>query len=494
MTNVLFVNPEYKESFWTFTHALRFVGKKCASPPLGLLTVAAMLPRDWSARLVDMNVEPLRDRDLQEADLVMIGGMDVQRDSAMIVLERCRRQGCRTVAGGPLFTSAADGEFADLVDHLVLGEAEVTFPRFLSDFRRDAARSVYRCTAFPDLSTTPVPRWDLIDIKRYQTLMIQSSRGCPFDCEFCDITVLYGRRPRVKSTAQIIAELEAIYATGWRGSLFFVDDNFIGNRRAIREILPEITAWMNARHHPFDFTTEVSIDLADDDELIELMSDAGFDTLFVGLETPNEDSLEECGKNQNRRRDLVGAVGKLQASGFQVHGGYIVGFDNDDEKIFSRQIRFIQESGVVTAMVGLLNAPRNTRLWKRLRGENRLLTDSTGDNTDGTVNFIPNMDRETLIAGYRRIVRTIYHPRVFYLRVCRFLERYRPRGRKRFTMGMIPAFFRTLLFLGVLGKRGTRRYYWGIFFRAVTRHRRAFAEAITLMVYGHHFRRFAERI
>ena len=491
--NVLLINPEYKESFWSFKHALRLVSKKSACPPLGLLTVAASLPEDWEPRLVDLNVEKLKDKDLEGADLVMIGGMIVQRDSALEVLERCRRLGKKIIAGGPLFTSAEE-EYIDLVDHLVLGEVEITLPRFLEDLREGRPKKVYRSDCFPDLNLTPTPRWDLIKIKSYQTLMIQCSRGCPFNCEFCDITNLFGRTPRVKSADQILTELEVIYSLGWRGQLFFVDDNFIGNKQEIKKILRRFIDWMEEHKHPFSFTTEASINLADDDELIELMVVAGFDTVFVGLETPNEDSLRECGKNQNCRRDLVAAIKKLQAAGLQVLGGYIVGFDNDDESIFSNQIKFIQESGVAAAMVGLLNAVPNTRLWLRLKAENRLLSDTSGDNTDGTINFIPKIDREKLIEGYRQIVQTIYSPRHFYQRVCRFLEEYQPRRKKRLNLAEVKAFGKSVFWLGVLGRRGSQWYFWKMFFRSAFLHRRSFAEAMTLMVYGHHFRKVAETI
>jgi len=273
--------------------------------------------------------------------------------------------------------------------------------------------------------------------------------------------------------------------------MFFVDDNFIGNRPRIRKILLRMIPWLEERGHPFTFTTEVSIDLADDEELMELMARAGFDAVFVGLETPNEESLRECGKRQNCRRDMLGSVKKLQAAGFQVLGGYIVGFDNDDESIFSRQIKFIQESGVVTAMVGLLNALPGTRLWQRLKAEDRLIKTASGDNTDGSINFIPSMGKDCLLDGYRQILRTIYSPREFHERVMTFLQAYQPRRRKGMRLREAKAFLKSIYFLGILGEARSKWYFWKTLFKALIFHPRSFTEAMTMMVYGYHFRRIA---
>lgn len=491
--NVLMVYPEYPVTFWSFDYALKFISKKAAFPPLGLLTVAAMLPRDWSIRLIDLNTERLKDRDLKWADLVMVSAMLIQQKSVETILDRCHQLNKRVVAGGPLFNSLSE-QYLGRVDHLLLNEAELTLPLFLADFETGHPASVYRSDGFADLRSTPVPRWDLIPVNKYASLMIQCSRGCPFDCEFCDITALYGRKPRVKSAEQLIGELETIYELGWRGNLFIVDDNFIGNKKAIKRMLPELIDWVKERDYPFAFFTEASINLADDEELIELMGEAGFDTVFIGLETPNEESLKECSKNQNCRRDMVAAVQKLQTAGFHVLGGYIVGFDNDDENIFARQIRFIQESGVVTAMVGLLNALPKTRLWQRLQVEKRIQDSTTGDNTDGTINFIPKMDRKVLIEGHRHVVRTIYSPRHFYFRVCKFLEKYRPRRKRPMTARDVKAFVKSMFYLGVLGNGSSQWYYWRMLIKSFFRHRDALPDAMTLMVYGYHFRKVSKRL
>jgi radical SAM superfamily enzyme YgiQ (UPF0313 family) len=491
--NILMIHPEHPVTFWSYKHVLKCISKKSAYPPLGLLTVAAMLPKHWAVRLTDLNIENLREEHLAWADYVMVSAMMVQQESVREIMERCRRAGKKTIGGGPLFNGFPE-EYARLVDHLILNEAEITLPPFLADLERGRPEKVYRSADFPPLSLTPLPRWDLIDIRKYATLLIQFSRGCPFNCDFCDVTATYGRKPRLKSKEQFLAELQALYDIGWRGNVFVVDDNFIGNEAAIKEMLPGVIDWMNQHDDPFSFITEASINMADDDELTSLMVEAGFDCVFIGLETPNEESLKECSKSQNCQRDMKAAVRKLQAAGLQVLGGYIVGFDHDDESIFSRQIRFIQESGVVTAMVGLLNAIPNTRLWRRLKEENRLDWVPTGNNTDGTINFIPRMDRAKLLEGYRKIVQTIYSPRCYYQRVSRFLADYQPRRRRKRNDVPIKAFLKSILYVGVMGNGASQWYYWRMLVKSLLFHRNAFAEAMTLMVFGNHFRKVAKKI
>ncbi|MGW8273002.1 MAG: B12-binding domain-containing radical SAM protein, partial [Thermodesulfovibrionales bacterium] len=397
---ILLIYPEFPDTFWSFKHALKFIFKKASSPPLGLLTVAAMLPGEWEVRLVDMNVEGLADEQLRWADLAFVSAMTVQREYAKKAIERCRAVGVKVVAGGPLFTSLHE-EF-DGIDHFVLNEAEVTLPMFIEDLRRGSAKPLYGTDQWADIKTTPVPRWELIDLRKYACINIQYSRGCPFNCEFCDITVLCGRIPRVKECAQVLRELESLYERGWRGSVFFVDDNFIGNKRRLKEeVLPAIADWMERKRHPFSFVTQASIELADDEALMALMARAGFDVVFVGIETPNEESLVECSKFHNKNRDLLACVKKIQRAGLQVQGGFIVGFDSDPLTIFDSQIKFIQNSGIVTAMVGLLNALPRTKLYKRLESEQRLVKDTTGNNTDLSINFVPKMNYDTLIEGYK---------------------------------------------------------------------------------------------
>lgn len=492
--NILMVYPRYPVTFWSFKYILKYMSKKAAFPPLGLITVAAMLPRGWSIRLIDLNVKKIKDRNIAWADYVMISAMLVQKESVHEILHRCRQMGKKVIAGGPLFNSTPE-EYYSLVDHLILNEAEHTLPPFLTDLKNGNPKKIYRSEDFPDLALTPFPRWDLVNIKNYASLMIQYSRGCPFNCDFCDVTAMFGHNPRLKSVDQLLGELQAIYDIGWRGGVFIVDDNFIGNKRAIKKMLPEMINWMKAHDHPFVFLTEASINITDDDELIDLMVEAGFDSVFIGIETPDEDSLKECAKHQNCGLDMGAAIKKLQAKGLQVLGGYIVGFDSDNESIFTRQIKFIQETGVVTAMVGLLNALPNTRLWRRLQDEHRLDSSSSGNNTDGSINFIPRMDRDKLIEGYKRIVKTIYSPRQYYQRVCKFLEHYKPsRKRRRIEYVQIKAFFKSVFYLGILGNGVSQWYYWKILIKSMIFYRESFPHAVTMMVYGYHFRKIAKKI
>ncbi len=490
---ILLVYPEYPDTFWSFSYALRFISKKAANPPLGLLTVAAMLPPQWKKKLVDMNVRRLQDRDLRWADYVFLGSMSIQKESAKTVLDRCRTLGVKVVAGGPLFTQERE-EF-DGVDHLVLNEAEITLPRFLNDLREGRPRHVYSAdNEWADVTTTPSPLWDLINMKHYASMNIQYSRGCPFDCEFCNITSLYGRVPRTKDSGQVIAEMERLYALGWRGGVFFVDDNFIGNKIKLKkEILPQIIRWMEEKKYPFSLFTEASINLADDEELMSMMVQAQFDSVFIGIESPNEESLQECTKIPNRNRDLIASVRKIQSFGMEVQAGFIVGFDKDPVSIFERMIEFIQESRIATAMVGLLNAPRGTKLYKRLLGENRLLKSVTGDNTDFSMNFIPKMSYEGLITGYRKIIETIYSPKHYYARVKQFLRDYRPMQKKVFhtRWSHIKAGLKSVVILGVIGKE--RFYYWRLFFWSLFRRPRLFPLAITFSIYGFHFRKVFEQ-
>ena len=420
---ILLIYPKFPDTFWSFTYALKFIRKKAAYPPLGLLTVAAMLPDEFQKRLVDVNVDGLSDDDLAWADLAFIGAMAVQRESAKHIIARCKATGLKVIAGGPLFTAEPDAFAA--VDHLVLDEAELTLPSFLEDLKNGHLKKIYRASGFCDLHHTPSPDWDLVDMKKYASMSIQFSRGCPFNCDFCNVTVLFGHRPRLKSTQQVIAELDRMYAAGWRSNIFFVDDNFIGNKRYLKsQLLPALIQWRQDKKGCV-FFTEASINLADDTDLMDLMVEAGFDSVFIGIESPNDASLSECQKIQNKNRDLIHDVKIMQRAGLQVQGGFIVGFDSDTASTFQQLIDFIQKSGIVTAMVGLLQAPPGTRLFDRLKKDNRLRAMMiSGDNVDGTTNIKPKMGLDQLMHGYRLIMGNIYSPRHYYRRVKVFLKEF----------------------------------------------------------------------
>jgi radical SAM superfamily enzyme YgiQ (UPF0313 family) len=420
--NALLIYPAFPETFWSYKYALKFIRKKAAFPPLGLLTVGTMLPEKWPKRLVDMNVTKLTEKDLAWADCVFISAMAVQRKSARQTISRCKDAGLKVVAGGPLFTG--EHELFEEVDHFVLNEAELTLPSFLSDLERGCARRIYKTCEFADIKETPLPMWELIALNRYASMSIQFSRGCPFNCDFCNVTALFGHRPRIKTSAQIIAELDSLYNLGWRGRLFFVDDNFIGNKKYLLTVLlPELIEWQKDKKQ-ISFNTETSVNLADDELLMEMMGKAGFDTVFIGIETPDEAGLAECNKKQNKNRDLIESVKRIQRAGLEVQGGFIVGFDSDTPSIFQRQIDFIQKSGIVTAMVGLLQAPPGTSLYKRLQQEGRL-SGLVSSNTDGKTNIIPRMELKVLCDGYKKIMCHIYSPKHYYERVRTFLQEYK---------------------------------------------------------------------
>jgi len=483
--NILLVYPEFPDTFWSFKHALRFILKKASSPPLGLVTIAAMLPSEWGKRLVDLNIETLKDSDLAWADMVFVSAMVVQRKSTYEVIHRVRLAGKKVVAGGPIF----NGEWEQFpeVDHFVLNEGEITLPQFLNDLQTGKPQRIYTTSEYADVTQTPVPLWDLVNRNQYDSLSIQYSRGCPFNCDFCNVTAMLGHRPRTKSAQQIIAELDKMYSLGWRRSIFFVDDNFIGNRRQIKEeILPALIQWRKGKEG-CGFITEASINLADDPELMKLMTDAGFISIFVGIETPDEDSLKECNKGQNTHRNLVDSVHTLHRNGLQVMGGFIVGFDNDTPSIFQRQIDFIQTSGIVTAMVGMLQAPYGTQLYKRMEDEGRLVEEMTGDNANGTTNILPKMGIDTLKAGYSQLMTEIYSSKSFYQRVKTFLSLYNPpTAPVKIRFEELLAFFQSMWLIGLVGP--DRREYWNLFFWTLARYPKKFALAITFSIYGHHFR------
>lgn len=487
---VLLVYPEFPDTYWSFRHALSFEGKRSAFPPLGLLTVAAMLPAEWECRLVDMNVRALKAADIEWADLVFASAMIVQKESLQSVVEMGKARGKRVVVGGPYVSTSAE-EMPD-ADHIFVGEAETTLPEFLADLERGELKRFYQAGERPALTATPVPQFHLADLERYSAMSVQYSRGCPFQCEFCDIIEIYGRVPRTKTNAQLLAELDALRELGWRGLVFIVDDNFIGNKRNVKKLLPELLEWSERHGRPFSFITEASVNLAEDDALLEMMRRANFRRVFLGIETPVEESLKEAQKGQNTRRDLLDSVRKIQSYGMEVMAGFIVGFDSDPEDIFERQINFIRESAIPLAMVGLLTALPDTQLWRRLKREGRLLKESSGNNTESSLNFIPQMDKALLVEGYKRILNTIYSPAEYYQRALDCLSHLTQGAEPRRTtlFADVKAFARIAVTLGVRDR--ARREFWRYMKNTLTSHRRNFAHAVTLAAMGYHFRKLTE--
>ncbi len=488
---ILMVYPEFPDTFWSFKHALKFINRKNNNPPLGLMTISAMLPRDWEKKLVDTNIRRLIDADIQWADMIFISAMDVQRSSVHEIITRVKKYDRKIVAGGPLFTGEYD-QFP-LVDTFVLNEGEITFPQFLSDLvLGKEVKRVYETSEFADIKTSPLPDISIIDMKQYECMSIQVSRGCPFHCDFCNVTALLGHIPRIKSVEQIIAELDQLYNAGWRHNVFFVDDNFIGNKKYLKEeLLPALITWRQDKTG-FHYITEASINLADDPELMTLMTNAGFVDVFIGIETPNESSLAECNKKQNSKRDLIENVNVIQNHGMQVMAGFIVGFDSDPPEIFERMIAFIQESGIVTAMVGLLQAPFGTKLYDRLTNEGRIIKEMSGDNSDGTTNIKTIMHPGILKTGYFKIMRSIYSPEMLYPRIKTFLAEFNP---KKVTVNIrlneILAFLKSVVIMGFNPRES--RYFWDLIWWTIRKDIRKFPTAITMVIYGYHFRTITER-
>lgn len=489
--NALLLYPETPPTFWSFKHILSFVSRRSAFPPLGLMTVAALLPADWNLRLIDLNVAALTDEDLAWADLAMISAMIIQKESAVTTIRRCHRHNKTILAGGPLF-SARPEDYPD-VDHIVIGEAENVLSEFLSDWAAGRAKRIYRSADWPDITLSPAPRWDLVKPKDYVTMSVQFTRGCPFNCEFCDIIILNGQRTRTKKPQQFLDELSGLYRSGWRGSVFVADDNLIGNKVEIKRMLRALIDWQEARDYPFRFLTQASVNLAADDELLRLMSAANFFKVFLGLESPNDNSLEECGKFQNLKNDTAAAVKKIHAHGMQVMSGFIVGFDSDPADIFEQQKRFIEDMGVIIAMVGLLTALPGTRLYNRLKDQNRLLSESTGGNTDAVINFIPKMDKDLLLRKYKELLQDLYSVRSYYGRINVFLRDYRPTVRgSKIEWTDVKAFLKSLFVIGVFS--GAAGRYWLLLIRTILFRRKVLPLAVELAIQGYHFQKVAANL
>ncbi|MBP7585978.1 MAG: B12-binding domain-containing radical SAM protein [Spirochaetes bacterium] len=491
-TKVLMIYPEIPTTYWSFKHALKFVGKKTQFPPLGLITVAAMMPERYDITLVDMNVRKLRARDVDRADLVFVSAMIVQKESFRQVVEFCKKRGKTVVAGGPYPTSSH--ESIEGVDHFILGEAETVLPDFLRDYEAGAAGPVYNASEKPDITATPVPRFDLLDIGKYFSMMLQFSRGCPFNCEFCDIIEMFGRKPRTKTADQFLRELQAVYDTGFRGSLFVVDDNFIGNKAEVRKLLPRIIEWQKERGYPYTLFTEASVNLGDDPALMDEMVEAGFDMVFLGIETPVEATLHQTQKAQNTRKKLIDSVRAIQNRGIEVSAGFIIGFDTDPANIFDLQIQFIQESGITMSMIGLMMALPNTQLYRRLAREGRLLAESSGNNThDLDMNFVPVMDAGTIAEGYRKVLRAIYDPKNYFARCLVTLDQvpWSARPAQPLRYQDMRAFV-TSLVTQALSPYGHR--YLAFLWKALRKDPAGFPVAVRMAIREHHFHKITRAV
>lgn len=494
---ILFVSPKFEVTFWSWVHLLNFIGKKAAFPPLGLLTIAAMLPKNWQKKLVDVNVERLTNSDIDWADHVFISAMATQKESTLRIIERCKRRGKIVVLGGPILLSGLK-QFCK-VDHFFIGEAEDTLPQFLRDIDRKQLRRVYRQPRglFPGVNETPIPLWSLVRHSRYASAIVQSSRGCPFLCSFCNVCKINGRVPRQKTPEHFCQELDAIYSRGFRGSVFIADDNFAGSMRISRQVLLAMIGWQKTHGYPFIFSVEAPVTIADDPSYLDLMVLAGIRSVFLGLETSIKKSLVECGKTQNAKRDLRACVEVIQRSGMSVMSGFICGFDNDPQDTFaSTMIDFIQESGVVMAMVGVLQAWPDTGLYKKLKRQKRLKGPPSGNNTDCTPNFQPMMPVEKLVEGYRHILQTIYSPKGYYRRACVLFSRLcaLPENKKKIGHTELRAFLRSIWDIGCSKNWQVSYYYWKTLLTVAFTNPKVFAEAVTTQIFGVHFREIARVI
>ncbi|MGE5425045.1 MAG: B12-binding domain-containing radical SAM protein [Syntrophothermus sp.] len=495
--NCLLVQTRFSEfSFWNYKAVCDIVGAKYPAAPLGLLTVAALLPQNWNFKLIDENVEELLDEHLLWADLICTGGMLPQQKSMLTLIERVHALGKKIVAGGADPTSQP--ALYETADYLVLGEGEVTIPLFLEDFRKGMPSGKYVSAEQADMLQSVVPRYDLIRFGNYIMIGMQFIRGCPFNCEFCDVIELFGRTPRFKTNQQILKELQTLYDLGYRGHIDFVDDNFIGNKNKVKALLKEIRDWSKARKNPFYFTTEASVNLADDDELLQLMRDCDFRYVFLGIETPENDTLIRSHKTQNINKPVTEAVAKILSYGIVSNGGYIIGFDSDSHSIAKKMIDSIQSSGVAMAMIGLLYALPNTQLTRRLEAEGRLfkkssqsLSDSDIDQMTSGLNFTTLIPREDILRNYTEVLDAVYHPDNYYERVIytglhikpKYL--YKPSFKTRLIY--MRSFFRVCREAGF--SKETSSHYWKMFFRVLTRNPAGIEAAVNLAAMFIHFQK-----
>jgi radical SAM superfamily enzyme YgiQ (UPF0313 family) len=415
--NVLLIYPLFPKSFWSFEKTLALLDRKAMLPPLGLVTVAAILPQEWNFKLVDRNIRQITAAEWAWADLVILSAMIVQKEDLLAQIQEAKRRGKRVAVGGP-YPTALPQEVTDVgADYLILDEGEITLPLFIDAISRGETSGIFRSGGEkPDVTNTPIPRFDLLEFDAYAEMSVQFSRGCPFQCEFCDIIVLYGRKPRTKSPAQLLAELDYLYELGWRRSIFMVDDNFIGNKRNVKLFLKELQPWMVAHEYPFSFATEASVDLAQDQELMDAMVRCNFGSVFLGIETPDEESLAFTQKFQNTRDSLSEAVYKITRSGLRVMAGFIIGFDGEKSGAGARIVKFVEQTSIPTALFSMLQALPDTALWHRLAKENRLRSKSANINQTTLMNFVPTRPLAEIASEYVEAFWELYEP-------SRFLDR-----------------------------------------------------------------------
>lgn len=460
LMRILLVYPEMPDTFYALKHFIKVSGKKAAFPPLGLLSIAALLPDTWEKRLVDLNVRPLSHDDIDWADYLFLSAMNVQEESVREILAMCSGRPVKVVAGGPLFTH--EHERFEGVHHFVLNEGEITLPRFLADLAAGQAKAIYNTPEFADVTRSPLPQFELVDMRNYLYAIVQYSRGCPYLCDFCDVTALFGRKPRTKTPEQIIHELEAIHRNGNVQLVLFADDNLIGNKRILKaELLPALIEWRRRTRPGFFFATQLTVNLADDEELMQLLADAGFRHVFIGIETPEEESLKGSHKNQNLKRDLLETIHRIHEKGFIISGGFIVGFDTDTRNSFAHLMQFIQESGIPLPIVNILKAPPGTELYARMKREGRLTKAFAFE--EGDTNIAPVMGEEKVLRGFLEVIEGIYPPQASIQRIIRFFQHHRftsstVKIKPKVQLSDLAQAFQIIYFLGV--KDPNRRYFW----------------------------------
>jgi radical SAM superfamily enzyme YgiQ (UPF0313 family) len=484
---VLLLYPQFPKSFWSFDKTIELIGRKVTVPPLGIITVAAILPQDWEFRLVDRNIGSETEADWEWAQLVIVSGMIVQKPDMLHLIREAKRRNKLVAVGGPYVTSVPQEAQEAGVDFLVLDEGEITLPLFVEALQRGETSGIFRSGGEkPDITTTPIPRYDLLEISAYSDMSVQFSRGCPYQCEFCDIIVLYGRKPRTKTSAQLLGELQTLYDLGWRNSVFMVDDNFIGNKRNVKLLLKELIPWMAERGYPFSLQTEASVDLAQDEELLDLMIAANFSSVFLGIETPDTDSLSLTKKHQNTRDSLVEAVQTINRKGLRVMAGFILGFDGEKAGAGDRIIDFVETTAIPNAMFGLLQALPNTALWHRLEKEGRLLEidqkGNTGNQTTSLTNFVPTRPIEELASEYVKCFWELYEPKKYLGRVYRHYLEMQPRPyKKKFKMPELVELKALLIIVWRQGiKRNTRLQFWSQLFGILRHNSRVLISYITM--------------